>query len=564
MQRNGIGKIVGTWSLLFGFLFVLSSVCGASSPVPGEHQGDGKNKGSYHVVGMGPGDTDLLTSRALDVIRKADVVFCKPEVKEKLSSYVDFKGKEVLAGYEVLFRFYGKDCSKLSKEEQTKHEMTCEQYHQKQAEFASLVRREVGAGKRVALLSSGDPTIYGPDMWTLKELHHLDPVVVPGLSSFNAATAVLKASLGEVIITAPFKTEGREDTIESLSSHEKATMVIFMPRDMKDLFIRLAKAYAANTPVAIVSYAGHAGRENAVIGTVSSFAADLSGVDKQTSIVYVGKALAQAQYKSREAGSPQHKGKFYLVGMGPGDPDLATLRALKVIEKADLIFAPKKISDRFASCLAGKKVLDGYHRLFPFYGKECSKLTPEEKAGERMSCEEYHQKQEEFAAMTRAAVAEGKTVAMLDSGDPLIYGPCAWTLTELRDLDTEVVPGLSCFNAANAALRVGVTEGKDTHSVFLASGWSVEEMAVHRSTMVLFTMRTEFKKFIDTLSKHYPLETPVAIVFSAGYADEEKVVHGTLGSILDQVGENKIPFEYLLYVGDFLSDSVDRLNHSSQ
>ena len=64
---------------------------------------------------------------------------------------------------------------------------------------------------------------------------------------------------------------------------------------------------------------------------------------------------------------------------------------------------------------------------------------------------------------------------------------------------------------------------------------------------------------MNRLSKHYPPETPVAIVFSAGYTDKEKVMHGTLGSIFDQVGKNRIPFEYLLYVGDFLSDSVDRL-----
>jgi precorrin-4 methylase len=564
MERKGIVKKVGISVLLFCLVFVFLAGRGASATLQGNNKDQGGNKGSFRVVGMGPGDTDLLTSRALNVIRRADLIFSKPERKDELSSYVDFKGKEVLDGYEILFPFYGKDCAKLSKEEQSEHSMTCEEYHQKQAEFAGLVRRAVAAGKHVVLLSSGDPTIYGPDMWTLKELHDLDPVVVPGLSAFNAATAALQASLGEVIITAPFKGEDRKDTIESLSSHEGATMVIFMPRDMEDLFARLSRVYAADTPSAIVSYAGHVGREKVVTGTVGGFAANLGGVDKRTSIVYVGKALAQAQYKSSEAGSPQNKGKFYLVGMGPGDPDLATLRALKVIEKADLIFAAKKISDKFGPYLAGKKVLDGYHRLFPFYGKGCSKLTQEEKASERMTCEEYHQKQAEFAAMTRAAVAEGKTVAMLDSGDPLIYGPCSWTLTELRDLDTEVVPGLSCFNAANAALRVGVTEGKDTHSVLLASGWSVDEMAVHRSTMVLFTMRTEFKKFIDALSKHYPPETPVAIVFSAGYADEEKVMYGTLGTIFDQVGERKIPFEYLLYVGDFLSDSVDLLNRSNQ
>ena len=57
----------------------------------------------------------------------------------------------------------------------------------------------------------------------------------------------------------------------------------------------------------------------------------------------------------------------------------------------------------------------------------------------------------------------------------------------------------------------------------------------------------------------YPADTPVAIVCSAGYADKEKVLHATLGTILDQVGQDRLPFEYLLYVGDFLNNSVDRL-----
>jgi precorrin-4 methylase len=153
-----------------------------------------------------------------------------------------------------------------------------------------------------------------------------------------------------------------------------------------------------------------------------------------------------------------------------------------------------------------------------------------------------------------AAVAQGQTVAMLDNGDPLIYGPCAWSQTALKDLEAEVIPGLSSFNAANAALQAGVTQGNNSHSVLLASGWSVGEMAVHQATMVLFTMRREFKHFVDSMAQHYPAETPVAIVSHAGYAEKEKVTRGTLGTILGEVGAGKLPFEYLLYVGDFLSD----------
>gem|GEM_PF-220764 len=553
-------RMHGTWTVkrvCFGSLaviclWVLVMGCAASATRPATDSAT--HQGSYTLVGIGPGDADLLTARALEAIRRADLVFCKSDIKEKLADYVTFQGKQVLDGYGVLFRYYGTDCAQLPEKQRTWHNRSCEQFHQQQDEFVAIVRQAVQAGKHVVLLSSGDPTIYGPDMWSIKALGDLDPAVVPGLSALNAANAALQAGLGEVIITAPFQRAGRMDTIAQLAVHERATMVIFMPRDMPELIARLGRAYPPDTHVAIVIQAGQFGRQQVVMGTVGDIGSRLGDKDITLSLVYVGKALANAQAPPARAASPSGRGRFYLVGMGPGDADLATLRATEVIKKADLIFASGKLQHRYAALLAGKKVLDGYGRLFPFYGKACAQVTPAERANERMSCEAYHQKQAEFEFLVRQAVAEGQTVAMLDSGDPLIYGPCAWSLTALRDLAIEVVPGLSCFNAANAALRAGVTEGRNSHSVLLASGWSVEEMAVHQSTMVIFTMRKEFKHFIDQLSKHYPADTPVAIVSSAGYAAKEKVLQGTLGGILHQLGPEKQPFEYLLYVGDFLAD----------
>lgn len=528
---------------------------------PAEAIGETAASGTYTVVGTGPGDADLMTTRALAAIEKADLVFCSDRTRKKLAGYVDFSGKQVFSGYTVLFRYYGKECTEQTAKSASKRSMTCEEYHRKQAEFAGLVREAVSTGRHVVLLSSGDPTIYGPDIWSLQELKDLDPKVIPGLSAFNAASATLKVSLGEVMLTAPFTGDGRKDTIENLSAYEGATMVIFMPRDMKTLFGRLSGAYAADTPVAIVSDAGVMKSQKVIMGTVGGFFGNLPDAESGRSIVYVGTDLTGARCEAALPAAGTSKGKYYLVGMGPGDADLATLRAIEVIKKADIVFARKSLREKFAAYLEGKEVLSGYHRLFPYYRQECDDESASGSSSRRqpMSCEEYHQKQEEFAVIVRNAVAEGKTVAMLDSGDPLVYGPCAWSLTELSDIATEVVPGLSCFNAANAALRAGVTEGENSHSVILASGWSVEKMAACQGTMVLFTMRTEFKKFIDGLSKHYAANTPVAIVFSAGYAEKERVMHGRLGTILEQVGEEKLPFEYLLYVGNFLENSIDLL-----
>lgn len=541
-------------SLLLGLLCLLIAACAHQSTPETAARAQDAIKGSYTLVSVGPGDADLITVRALEAIRRAEVVICRAKTREQLADLVDFRNKEVHDGYGVLFRFYGRNCADLPEAERTWRGRTCEAYHRKQDELIAIVRAAVQAGQHVVMLSGGDPTIYGPDLWTVKALADLDPTVVPGLSALNAGNAALKASLGEVIITAPFQKEGSPDTIEQLAGHERATMVIFMPRDMEKLLKRLAAVYPADTPLAVVSYAGMVGKERVLMGTVGTIADHLGDTDIGMSLIYVGKTIANAQFDAVPAAAPETQGKFYLVGTGPGDADLASLRAVKVIEKADLIFANERYQKRYAEMLTGKKVIGGYGRLFPFYGQECKDVTPQQQARERMSCEDYHQKQAEFEAMVRQAVAEGKTVAMLDTGDPLIYGPCSWSLTALRDLPTEVVPGLSCFNAANAALRAGVTQGKNSHSVLLASGWSVDEMAAHQSTMVLFTMRHEFKKFTDSLARHYPADTPVAIVYKAGYAQDENVTRGTLGTIGAQLGPDKMPFEYLLYVGDFLSD----------
>ena len=264
--------------------------------------------------------------------------------------------------------------------------------------------------------------------------------------------------------------------------------------------------------------------------------------------------LAESRLDRTTLAAEQAPPRFYLVGLGPGDPDLMTLRAAKVIERADVIFCSRASAEKLGDALKGKTQYHDYWRLFPYYGHEPS----EYQGGERRECEEYAKKRSEFSSLVRTAVRAGKTVAVLDGGDPLLFGPSSWTLEELHDLDPVVVPGLSAFNAGNAALRRGVTTSGRTKSVTLTAGDfiqgddTIEKLSVHRNTMVLFTMRTEFKDFIDKLSIHYPPDTPIAIVKFAGYSAKQEVIESTLGKIVEKVGEDQLPFEYLIYIGDFL------------
>jgi len=243
-----------------------------------------------------------------------------------------------------------------------------------------------------------------------------------------------------------------------------------------------------------------------------------------------------------------------LIGVGPGDPDLITLRAIEAIRKSDVIFCSPGIAQKFTEYLQGKTVHEGFWRLFPYYGADISKLEGQERA----EAEAIAARRNQFIRMVRDAVAAGQTVAFLDNGDPMIYGPFSWTLEEFEDLKPKVIPGVSAFNAGNAALCKSVTVSSDTKSVILtAMDWpgktdTIDKLSTLRCSMVIFTMRAEFEDLIRRLSVNWPPDTPVAIVKFAGYKDTEEVIQSTLGKVLDEVRGSDLPFEYMIYCGDFL------------
>jgi len=253
------------------------------------------------------------------------------------------------------------------------------------------------------------------------------------------------------------------------------------------------------------------------------------------------------------------KTQLYLVGMGTGDPDNITLRAVNVIKDSDIVFCHKKMRDQFPILLQGKEIHDPGFGIFAVYGK-----NPEEaKQNKRFNYEEKMKEFEQISTIIRNAVKEGKVVSVLDNGDATIYGPNMWYMEAFEDLKPEIVPGISSFNAANAALRKGVTSGIKSHSVILTASFgkeeysgpdSIENFAQHQASMVFFTMFLDMEKVVKELKTHYPPETPIAIVLYAGYRDKEQVIQGTLDTILEKTKGEKLPFEHLIYVGDFLSN----------
>jgi precorrin-4 methylase len=242
------------------------------------------------------------------------------------------------------------------------------------------------------------------------------------------------------------------------------------------------------------------------------------------------------------------------VSVGVGDADLITVRAINTIKKSDVIVCREKAREELAEYLKGKEFLDS-SMIWRHSKKDRSKLTDEEK---KARSEQRRKNREKLASKIRSRIARGKTVSVLDSGDPMIYGPKAWYLEELADLNPIVIPGVSCFNAANAALGKSITSGKETHSVVLTSRRDMKKMSGHHPTMVIFTMGTKFEELVNKLKSLYPSETPIAVVVYAGYKEKERVVRGRLSTILQQTEGEKFPFEHLIYVGDFLDKKMKK------
>lgn len=241
------------------------------------------------------------------------------------------------------------------------------------------------------------------------------------------------------------------------------------------------------------------------------------------------------------------KGKLYLVSVGVGDIDNITLKAYKVIKEADVIFCSRWTCERVKELIKGKEIYDAGFGVGWFYY---------EAQDERFNLEEKRREFEKINRIIRNAIKEGKTVAVLDDGDPTIFGPHIWYMDAFKDLNPEIIPGISAFNAGNAAIKssvVGLGNRNKTRSVTIAAGFSdLESLAKTGTNLVLFTMRIkDIKEVLKRIEKYYSPKTQVIFVIYAGYSNKQRVIAGTFEDIYEKIKDVELPFEYMVYIGDF-------------
>lgn len=223
----------------------------------------------------------------------------------------------------------------------------------------------------------------------------------------------------------------------------------------------------------------------------------------------------------------------YFIGAGPGDPELLTLKASRLLREADVIlYADSLVSPaitQFAKSGATVQGTSGLHL-------------------------------EEIVAKMVAAARAGYLVARVHSGDPSIYGAIHEQMVRLREAGVpyEIIPGVSSVVAAAARLGVECTVPEVAQTLILTrfagrtpmpERENLRDLAAHQATLGLFLSASHIEEVIAELTAGgYPANTPAAMVYRVSWP-EERIVRGTLADIAAKVRATGIRKHALILVG---------------
>lgn len=200
------------------------------------------------------------------------------------------------------------------------------------------------------------------------------------------------------------------------------------------------------------------------------------------------------------------KPAVYIIGAGPGDPELLTLKAYKILNQADVIL--------YADSLVPKQILEDVRsdaELVPTGNKTLEQIVP--------------------LAIER--VREGKSVVRLHSGDLTLYSAIGEQMQALieADIPFELIPGISAFQAAAAKLSTELTIPELVQTIILTriSGKAsavpeaeeLSSLAAHKASLCLYLAARHSENAQEKLLQHYSADTPVAVCYRVGWQDEQ-------------------------------------------
>jgi len=253
--------------------------------------------------------------------------------------------------------------------------------------------------------------------------------------------------------------------------------------------------------------------------------------------------LRQAQGPGHEAQGPGHEaqghapGKVWLVGAGPGDAGLLTVKGLRALERADVI-----VADR----LGARAVLDGL-------AADGVVLTAEIVDVGKLPGH-HAVPQDAISALLVQLAQDGRTVVRLKGGDPYVFGRGGEELAFCQEsgVEVEVVPGITSAISVPAVAGIPLTHrGLATAFTVVTGHDQIAALAGGRDHTVVLLMGvgTLAHSALTLARGERGADCPVAVV-EEGFGPRQRVTVGTLGSIAAQAGERGIRSPAVVVIGD--------------
>ncbi len=232
--------------------------------------------------------------------------------------------------------------------------------------------------------------------------------------------------------------------------------------------------------------------------------------------------------------------KVYFIGAGPGDPELITVKGKKIIESSGYCI--------YAGSLVNKEILRYCRENTKIYNSASMTL-------------------EEIIVVMEEAKVKNVDVARVHTGDPSIYGAVQEQMSELdkREIDYEMVPGVSSFLAAASALKQELTLPGVSQTVIVTriegrtpvpETEKLDILSKTKATLCIFLSIKEIKKVADILKPAYGSDCAVAIVYKASWKDE-KIIISDLSNVVDATIQSGIDNTAMIIVGDVLSRNFE-------
>jgi uroporphyrin-III C-methyltransferase/precorrin-2 dehydrogenase/sirohydrochlorin ferrochelatase len=246
-------------------------------------------------------------------------------------------------------------------------------------------------------------------------------------------------------------------------------------------------------------------------------------------------------------------GEVYLIGAGPGDPDLLTLRAVQLLQQADVILYDRLVSDA---------VLDRARR-------DAERIIVGKEAGG-----DHRKTQQRIHDLLVQYAKQGKRVARLKGGDPFIFGRGGEEIEVLSEngIPYVVVPGITAALGAAASAGIPLTHRKLSQSVTFAAGHALDDesldwrsLAQPHRTVVFYMGVAQLPRIVARLLEAgAPPVLPAALV-ERGSLAEQRVVRGSIATIAQIAQDEKIAPPALLIVGEVASlakaDNAKKAEH---